>query len=82
MDVASKRMISWGVKGIPFNVTELENLIRSIFSLTTAKPYVSGDVTPTSEPSKYTLQAVPSKRRISSSAKETPPTVPLLVKEA
>ena len=45
------------------------------------KPNVS-TVNPTSEPSNNKLQALPSKRSISSSANARPPTVPLLAKEA
>ncbi len=42
------------------------------------KAFTSTDPTPTFDPSKNTLQVTPSKRRMSSSAKVTPPTVPLL----
>ena len=58
------------------------NDISNVSASTVANASVSRLPTPTSEPSKYRLQVTPSKRRISSSAKETPPTLPLLANEA
>src|SRR5215207_8311461 len=80
-EVALNCAISLGVKAIPLSVIEVLKLNRNVLSLTTLKPKTSGDA-PTSEPSKNRLQALPSNRRISSSANVTPLTVPLLENEA
>ena len=63
-------------------VTELLNDIRRVSESTMENPNRSGLPTPTSDPSKNRLQFVPTKRRMSSSAKAAPPTLPLLVNEA
>src|SRR5215213_6822034 len=55
--------------------------ISSVSASTMANANVSRLPTPTSEPSKNRLQLTPSNRIISSSAKETPPTLPLLANE-
>lgn len=81
-EVASKRTISCGVKAIPLRVTLALKDIRIVSASTKDIPIRSGLPAPTSEPSKNRLQFCPSKYRISSSAKETPPTVPLPANEA
>lgn len=80
-EVASKRRMSVGANVTLPTVTEVPNAskIESASKRWNAK--VSA-VTPTSDPSKNRLQAEPSNFMMSSSAKETPPTLPLLANEA
>ena len=79
-EVASNRRMSRGVTAIPLTVKALSNDIRSVFESTIVKANRSEPPTPTSDPSKNRLQAVPLKSRISSSAK-APPTVALPARE-
>lgn len=80
-DVASKRRMSRGVAAIPLTVTAVSNDIRIESASNIEKANRSTPPTPTSEPSKNRLQFAPSKRRISSSAAATPPTVALPASE-
>ena len=80
-NVASKRRTSRGVTEIPLTVKAVLNDMRSVSESTMAKANRSEPPTPTSEPSKNRLQFAPSKRRMSSSAEATPPTVALPVNE-
>lgn len=80
-DDASKRRMSRGVTAIPLTVKAVLNDIRSVSASTIAKANRSELATPMSDPSKKRLQFAPSKRRMSSSADATPPTVALPVNE-
>jgi hypothetical protein len=77
-DVASNWTTSWGPKDRLPSVMEVLNDIRIVSVSTTEKANKSRLPTPTSDPLKSRLQVAPLKYIISSSAKDTPPTVPLL----
>lgn len=62
---------------MPFSVSEVVNAIRMVLVFTIWKPNKSEPPTPTSDPSNNNDHDCPSKRRISSSAKVTPPIEPL-----
>jgi len=81
-EVASNLAISVGANVILPIVTDLSKAIRNVSASMTEKANTSVPLTPTSEPSKSILQLEPSNFRMSSSEKETPPTLPLLVNEA
>ena len=80
-EVASNCRTSRWVTAIPFTVKAVLKDMRIVSASTKENAKRSEPPTPTSEPSKIKLQFVPSKRRISSSADATPPTVPLPVNE-
>jgi len=69
--------MSRGDTATPLSVMDEVNAIKIVVSLTIWNPNKSEPPTPTSEPSKYSDQVCPSKRRISSSEKVTPPIEPL-----
>lgn len=81
-EIAWNCTMSLGATDIVPIVTALSKDIRMVFASRMEKASTSTDPTPTFEPSKNMLQVVPSKRRISSSANGTPPTLPLLENEA
>ena len=81
-EVASKRRISCGVAAMPLTVTALPKDRRSESESSIERPNTSEPPTPTSEPSKNRLQEMPLNFKISTSANDTPPTLPLFAKEA
>lgn len=81
-EVASNCTTSRGAIARPLRVMALLNDIRIVSASTMENANKSRLETPTSTPSKNRLQVTPSNCTISSSEKETPPTLPLLVNEA